>query len=402
MLLAPHEAERIVLETVPVLPAEDCPLAAAHGRVLRETLRADRDLPPFDRATMDGIALSFGAWTAGRRELIVEAVQAAGTIRRKLSAPDAACIEIMTGAPLPEGCDLVIPYEEIEIAGGVARLRDGATAAPGRAVHRRGSDALLGAELVATGTRLGAAEIGVAASIGRAVVRVAMRPRIAVVASGDELVEVETTPAPHQIRRSNDHALRALLLAAGAGGVDRFHLRDVETEIETTLRRLIAEYDWLVLTGGVSKGKFDFLPQVLERLKVGKRFHGLAQRPGKPGWYGLTPRHTPVFAFPGNPVATLACAVRYALPALRRATGQTEPAPRRVRLSAAVDGLPRLAQLVSARLHSTDDGGLGALPRPANTSGDFAGLAHSDGFVELPPSTESFPVGTVARFWSWP
>lgn len=401
MLCSIAEAEALVLANVPPLPAEDCPLAQAAGRVLREGIRADRDLPPFDRATLDGIALARAAWVGGVREFAVEGVQAAGTIRRKLAAPATGCIEVMTGAPLPEGCDTIVPYEEIEIANGVARLRGGAEVGPGRAVHTRGGDAAAGEVLVPAGARLGAAEIGIAASVGRATLRVAMRPRIAVVASGDELVEVETAPAPHQIRRSNDHALRALLLAAGAGAVERFHLRDVEAEIEATLRRLIAEFDWLVLTGGVSKGRFDFLPQVLERLRVAKKFHGVAQRPGKPFWFGVTPRHTPVFALPGNPVAALACAARYAAPALAQAVGVAPASPRTVRLAAAVPGLAKLAQFVPVRLRSDETAVLFAEPAPSNTSGDFAGLAGTDGFVELPAQAGAFAEGTVARFRAW-
>src|SRR5581483_3059005 len=211
---------------------EDCPLLQAPGRILREDLRADRDLPPFDRVTLDGFALRAAALGAGTRTFRIEAVQAAGMRAFALGAADDACIEIMAGAVLPAGADCVVPYE--------AARRDGATMtvseealqfAAGHAVHRRGSDHPAGDVIVRAGTRLTGREIAVAAACGYASVTVAQRPRIAVVSTGDELVEVDSPVAAHQIRRSNDHALRAALAGAGFPGAERLHFRDVRHEI---------------------------------------------------------------------------------------------------------------------------------------------------------------------------
>jgi molybdopterin molybdotransferase len=399
-MISVSDAARIVLESVPPLPVEDCPLAGAHGRVLREPVRADRDLPPFDRATLDGIAINHAAIARGTRVFRSEAVQAAGMIRKTLAHSD-TCMEIMTGAVLPVGCDTVVPVEDVVATEKSFEIRAGVEVVAGQGVHRQGSDARKGVKLVEAGTRLGSPAIAIAASVGMATLRTSQLPRVAVVATGDELVEVESRVADHQIRRSNDHAIRAALLAFGCPTVDRFHLRDVAHEVEKVLREVLVRYDWVVITGGVSKGKRDFLPDALAAVGVQRRIHGVAQRPGKPFWFGVTPKGMPVFALPGNPVSALTCLHRYVLPAMERAAGLQSPPVRRVALAKAVTFTPSLAWLLPVRLSSASDGRLLAEPDPSNTSGDFAGLVGTDGFVELPADQSEFPAGTVAPFRSW-
>jgi molybdopterin molybdotransferase len=402
-MLTPAEAEKLIQAVLSPAGTEDCPLAEAHGRVLRREIRADRDLPPFDRVTMDGYALRSVALAEGRRTFRVIGVQAAGMIPRKLGAQDDVCIEIMTGAARPEGADCVVPYEDVTRAGDqitvAADVAKRTTA--GSAIHRRGSDHEAADLIVPAGIRLGGREIAVAAACGCETIAVAVRPRVAVVATGDELVEPGMPVAPHQIRRSNDYGLRAALAAAGYPGVERFHLRDVREEIEHRLWHILAEFDVVLLTGGVSKGKFDYLPAVLECLQVKKVLHGIAQRPGKPMWFGVSARRTPVFAFPGNPAAAYTGLHRYVLPALARAAGATDTPVRRVPLAEAVTFRPPLAYFLPVRLEADAVGMIRARPDPLNTSGDFAGLVGTDGFVELPAGQEEFPAGYVADFRPW-
>lgn len=400
-MLTPSAAEKLLLDHLAPFPPEACPLTAAHGRVLRGELRADRDFPPFDRVTMDGYALRAAALAAGIREFRSGGVQAAGAPTCTLGAETGACVEVMTGAVLPEGADCVVPYEETSRADATGPVTIRGIFSVGQALHRRGSDHRAGDLIVPAGTRLTGREIAVAAAVGAASLMVSKLPRIAVVATGDELVETEAAVAPHQIRRSNDHALRAALLGAGYAHVERFHFRDDRAAIERGLAKLLAEFDVLLLTGGVSKGKFDFLPAELERQGVKKIFHGVAQRPGKPFWFGTGPRGTPVFALPGNPVSAYTCLHRYVLPALAHASGATPAAPRLVALAAPVTFRPALAYLLPVELSSGPRAELLATPDPANTSGDFAGLVGTDGFVELPAEQTEFPAGTVARFWPW-
>jgi molybdopterin molybdotransferase len=278
---------------------------------------------------------------------------------------------------------------------------DGASLRPGHAIHRRGSDHAAGTVVISAGTRLTGREIAVAASVGAATVTVSHLPKIALVVSGDELVEVASPVAPHQIRRSNDYALRAALMSAGYPRIERFHLRDSRHEIEHLLWHILAEYDVILLTGGISKGKFDFLPAALDLQGVRKVFQGVAQRPGKPFWFGVSSHHKPIFALPGNPVSAYTCLHRYVLPALAHASGQTPAPPRTVALAAPVRFAPPLAYLLPVRLSSGPRAELLATPDPSNTSGDFAGLLGTDGFIELPAGETDFPAGTLAPFYVW-
>ena len=401
-MLTPAEAEKLILENIAPLPREDCPLAAAHRRTLRADIRADRDLPPFHRVTMDGFALRAASISSGVTTFRVEAVQAAGMRAFKLGPAADACIEVMTGAVLPEGADCVMPYEETAREGAIVTFAGEASDySAGHAVHLRGSDHRADDVMVRSGTRLTGREIAVAAACGCGSLTVSQLPKIAVVATGDELVEVEAPVAPHQIRRSNDYALRAALMSAGYPNVARFHLRDVRHEIEHLLWHIVAEYDVVVISGGVSKGKFDYLPAELNRQGVRKIFHGVAQRPGKPFWFGISARKSPVFALPGNPVSAYTCLHRYVLPALRHAGGLT-PAPLRlVALAAPMVFKPKLACLLPVRLSVGPHAETLATPDPSNTSGDFAGLVGTDGFVELPADQTEFPTGTLAPFYPW-
>jgi molybdopterin molybdotransferase len=371
---------------------------------LRAEIRADRDLPPFDRVTMDGYALRARALAAGVRKFRVEATQAAGMRPFKLGAKDDACIEIMTGAVLPEGADCVVPYEETTREGKTPEITVSDIAAQfpsGNAIHRRGGDRGAGEVILTSGMRLSGREIAVAAACGCVSVTVSHVPRIAVIVTGDELVEIGSAVAPHQIRRSNDHALRAALMHAGYPRVDRFHFHDMPQEIEHMLWHILAEYDVVLIAGGVSKGKFDYLPSELEKQRVRKIFQGVAQRPGKPFWFGLSARQTPVFALPGNPVAAYVCLHRFVLPGLAHAAGAMWSEPRRVALASPVTFKPPLACMLPVRLSSGPRAELLASPEPTNTSGDFTGLVGTDGFVELPPEPAEFPAGFVAPFWPW-
>jgi molybdopterin molybdotransferase len=403
-MLTPAEAEKLILETIAPFHREDCSLELAHGRALRREIRADRDLPPFDRVTMDGYALRSSALAGGTRAFRIQGVQAAGMRPFKLQEAADTCVEIMTGAVLPEGADCVVPYEETNREGKEPLMTVTAAATAfsgGNAIHRRGSDHAAGDVIVPAGVRLTGREIAVAAACGGATLTVSQLPKIAVIATGDELVEVGAAVAAHQIRRSNDQALRAALIAAGYPRVERFHLRDVLSEIEHRLWHILAEFDVVLICGGVSKGKFDFLPAELERQGVKKILQGVAQRPGKPFWFGVSRRATPVFALPGNPVSAYTCLHRYVLPALARASGLEPLPPRSVALAAPVTFKPKLAYLLPVKLASGPNAELLARPESTNTSGDFAGLVGTDGFVELPAGQTDFAAGFIAPFRGW-
>ena len=403
MLVSPAEASATIAQHLPKMPIEDCGVEHAHGRILCAPIVADRPMPAFDRVTMDGYAVKAADWTTDPTiKLGVTGFQAAGMIAHTLSAP-ASAIEIATGAVLSEGADAIVPYEDVDRDGDQIRLRNGAPCVAGQNIHRCGSDCAAGKALVSSGIMLTGREIAVAASTGSARVQVSARPSIAVVATGDELIDVGTPQiAPHQIRKSNDYALRAALTQSSlAGHIERFHLRDHRTEIEASLRHILAKFDVVILTGGVSKGKKDHVPEVLAELGAIERLRGVAQRPGKPLWFGTTPRNTPIFALPGNPVSTYTCLHRYVMPALRQMSAADTGTPETVILANSFTFDRPLAFMLPVRVTSKSDGQLLAQPAKFNTSGDLGGLLNTDGFVELPADQTEFPAGHPATLWRW-
>jgi molybdopterin molybdotransferase len=399
-LLTPTEADALIGQHLQCLPIESLPLVQCAGGVLRENIYAERDQPPFDRVAMDGIALDSRAVAAGCRSLRVQATQAAGDPPLTLAAPD-ACIEVMTGAMLPLGCDSVVPVEVITSSGGEAALAAAVRVEPWQNVHRRGSDTRQGALLLSAGTRLHAPEVAIAAAAGMARIRISSQPMLVAISTGNELIEPGEPVLAHQVRRSNAYAIVSALREHGFQRVADDHVQDDAGELRERLRFHLETHDVLVLSGGVSMGRFDLVPQVLEELGVHAIFQGVAQRPGKPLWFGMAPTGAAVFALPGNPVSTLVCLARYVLPALLASLGQSPPAPERLALGAPVTVNPPLTYFMPVRIEQDDWGRPWAMPAPTNGSGDFTALAGTDGFVELPPGPNTYKKGFVTRLYRW-
>jgi molybdopterin molybdotransferase len=394
------EAEALILGHMPRFPARQEPLAACGGRVLAEDIHAERDQPPFDRVTMDGIAIAFRDWAAGHRSFAVVGTQSAGAEPLAVTSP-AECVEVMTGTPLPSGTDTVVPVERVQRTGTTAAIAADAAVNADQFVHRRASDRTVGSLVLRTGMKLRAPEIAVLAGAGHSTALVVDQPRVAVISTGDELVDAGKPIASHQIRSTNDRAVEASLLQHRLGHVTRARLRDDANALAVAIDRLDSELDVLVLSGGVSMGQFDFVPSVLTELGAKLVFHKVAQRPGRPMWFGVSARGKPIFALPGNPVSTLVCATRYLLPALRQASGLAQDPPVLVELTAPVEASPTLTLFTPARLSSSPRATLLAEPHTTNTSGDFVALAGTDGFVELAARRGFYPAGTVARFFRW-
>jgi len=291
--------------------------------------------------------------------------------------------------------------EEYEVEAGIVSLNDRASAEPYRNVQRRGSDSQPGVPMLRAGIRLGAAEIAVVASAGLARVSVSRQPSFMVVSTGDELVEPGQPIAEHQVRRSNAYALVAALREHGFGKVSDDHILDSEEMLQQRLALHLAENDALILSGGVSKGRFDFVPQVLKSLHVEEVFHQVAQRPGMPMWFGVGPEGQAVFGLPGNPVSTLICLIRYVVPAMSTAMGAQVAAPEPIGLAVPVTRGRPMASFVPISIQYDPDGARSALPRMPHGSGDFLALAGTHGFIELPPRTDAYPGGFVADLYRW-
>ncbi len=391
-------AEDIVLSAGMRLPAVSVPLEHAMGRVLREDLIADEDFPPFDRVMMDGIAIRMEDYDRGTRQFRIMGIQPAGCPRETAEGPD-QCLEVMTGSMLPEGTDTVIPYEQISIDQDkkTAVVREIKTK-KGKNVHPRGKDKKKGDVLVESGFRISGPEIGLAASVGKKELKVTKNPRVAIISTGDELVDIDVKPKPYQIRRSNVYAIRADLSGLGIGA-SIHHLADIKDHLNDALRSVLASHDVLMLSGGVSKGKFDFVPESLDKLGVEKLFYRVNQKPGKPFWFGKHPGGKVVFAFPGNPVSTFLCFHRYFVPWLWKTLGLRVKKEIRATLTEDFIFNSDRTYFLQVRTFYDSEGRLWAEPHMGTGSGDHANLNVSDGFLELPGGTYSFKKGETFRLY---
>ncbi len=386
----------LLLAEVGRMPVEKVALGHAAGRVLRQAVSADRELPPFDRVMMDGYALRAADWEAGVRTFPVTGLAAAGMPAVELAGAG-TCVQVMTGAPCPVGADWIVPVEEL-----VSNGAEGVTFTPdlraesGKFIHRRGSDVAAGTVVLEAGTLLGGREIGVAASVGAGLLEVSALPRISVIATGDELVAVDETPLPHQIRQSNAHALAAALARAGFPAANTGTVCDDEEVAIAAMAGWLAESDWLIVTGAVSKGVRDFVPVVLGELGCRKLFHGVSQRPGKPAGCWIGPQGQIVMALPGNPVSAITGLHAFVFPALAKAAGLAERPPRRV-VPEGRDGLDGMTLHLPVVIR--EDGR--AVPAPTGNSGDFIGLLAGDGFVTLPPRAGSSAAPAAVPYTPW-
>lgn len=375
-------------------PDEERPLNACVGAYLAEDLLADRDFPPFDRVTMDGISLSHKAFANGQREFSIEDIAPAGTPKKTLQNAE-NCIEVMTGAIMPENTDTVIRYEDLEIANGKAKILP-VLVNQGQNIHFKGIDRARGSIIVCKGKQLCSAEINIAAAVGKSTLRVKKMPKAVIISTGDELVDVHQTPELHQIRRSNIYGIQSTLKTWGVPA-DLRHLPDDKERMLGIISGLLKDYDLFIFTGGVSKGKFDYLPDVLETLQIEKHFHKIQQRPGKPFWFGTSKEGKKIFALPGNPVSSFVCVYVYLRFWLYKSLG-LDITPLYVSLKNDVSFKPNLVYFLEAKLESTPDGTLQADPLSGNGSGDFANLVETDGFLVLPQNKSEFKQGEVYLF----
>ncbi len=385
-MLSVVDAQRLVLEQCRPVPAEDAPLtAAALGRVLAEDVVGDLDLPPFDKALMDGYAVRSADLAGGPAVLAVIEEVVAGQVPGKPVGPGQAT-RIMTGAPLPAGADAVVPVEYTYLLAG-ERVQCNGAARPGDNVLPRGREVRKGDAVLRAGRVLRPQEFGMLATLGRTDALVVPPPRVAVLATGDELVEPALTPGPGQIRNSNAAMLLAQAARAGALphslGIARDHIDSLRPLVQEGLRSAHV----LVLSGGVSAGKLDLVPGVLAEVGVVPHFHKVHLKPGKPMFFGSSDGHAGrrlVFGLPGNPVSSLVCFELFIRPALLRLAGRLDdPARCRARLTADFPYRCDRPTYHPARLLA-DESGWCVEPVPWFGSADLRAFLEADALLVLP------------------
>jgi molybdopterin molybdotransferase len=394
------EAIRIIDNTVVKFPAVKVPIEKALGRVLRENIRADTDFPPFDRVMMDGIAIRMEDFEKGRRTFIIQGVQAAGAAQMRLKQGE-NCLEVMTGAVTPVDSNVVVPYEEVQIdnANGTATIQIDQLVR-GKNIHVKGTDKKEGDVLLEKGVVIDAPEMAVAASVGKTEILVTKNPRVAIISTGDELVDINTIPLPHQIRRSNVYALLAELKKFGIKS-DLYHFTDEKEKLKQQLNKVLNNHDVIVMSGGVSKGKFDFVPEALKELGVKEHFHRIQQKPGKPLWFGSTEDKKVVFAFPGNPVSTFLCFHKYFIPWFQKSIGNKKIYHHKAVLAEDVSIKTRLTYFLQVETYIEGNGQLVAIPKVGRGSGDHANLLVANAFLELPANTYRFKKGEIFNLISF-
>ncbi|MBC3541608.1 gephyrin-like molybdotransferase Glp [Rufibacter sediminis] len=387
-MISVAQALQLVLQHKISPQTEEVELLQSLGRTLAQDVTADRDFPPFHRVTMDGIAVRASDFVAGIRAFPIEEIHAAGSPQKTLHHPG-HCLEVMTGAVLPQGTDAVVPYEECTMHENVATVLAEKVRA-GQNIHPQGSDKKAGEVLLTSGVKITPAILGTLASVGYAQVPVFQLPSVAICSTGDELVEVQQQPLPHQIRRSNAYMLAGALQQENIQA-SLFHLPDEPAIMQKRLAKILEAHDVLLLSGGVSKGKFDFLPQVLEELGFTPVFHKIAQKPGKPMLFGTLPEQKVVFGLPGNPVSTFVCYQLFFRPWLHASLHQDHQ-PASAQLTQTLTFKPALTYHVPVKLHQ-DQGILKATPIPTTGSGDLTSILEADGLLSLPPEQENFAAG---------
>ncbi|PHI18897.1 molybdopterin molybdenumtransferase MoeA [Lewinellaceae bacterium SD302] len=385
------KARRLTLEQQFDWGKEKLPLEKCLGRALREDIMADRPQPPFNRVTMDGIAIDYSRYAQGQRFFSISGLHAAGDAPKALK-DSAKCLEIMTGAALPNGYTTVIRYEDLTAREGGFQLPEDVK--DNKNIHVAGSDLPMSEQpVIRSGTKITPGAIGALATFGYDRLKVSKLPRVAVVSTGNELVAVsKKNPAEHQIRRSNIYQL-ATLLAKEKIEVSLHHFEDDQKTLERGIQELIRQHHIVIFSGGVSKGKLDFLPEVFEKLGIRKLFHGVAQRPGKPLWVGRTDGCM-VFGLPGNPISSLACLLLYVGPFIRKNLGLQSPETRKISLGKSHRFVPDLDLALAVSLEvdgfGSDDA---AMPVESQGSGDALSLLRTDGFLLLPRGKKRYEAG---------
>lgn len=392
------DALRVVLETCRALPSEEVAVATGLGRILATPIHSLADLPPFDNSAMDGFALRGEDLVPAGTELAVEGEQAAGD---GISQAGSGAWEIMTGARLPDGLDRVIPVEQTERLT-KTRIRLQADVVRGQNVRAAGSDIRQGEIVLAAGTLLQPQQLMLLAALGIATATVVSRPRVAVICTGRELVDRPAQAlAPGQIRNSNGPFLAARLPLAGAEVVHVETVGDDADAFEAAMQRALkAGAKVIVTSGAVSMGRYDFVPQALERLGAKTLFHKVAIRPGKPLLFAQLPDGALLFGLPGNPIAVAVGLRFFVEPALRVMLGLAQELPRRIPLLKPYSKKPRLRFHLKSRLYLDTQGRLGVTVLEGQESYRIRPLSEANAWTVVPAEVDTLPAGALVDVYS--
>lgn len=398
-MISVSQADELLKDNLIDLLIYDCKIEDSIGKVLKEDIFADREQPPFDRVTMDGIAINYESIINEKKSFKIQGVQGAGQHPMQLQDSN-NCIEIMTGAVLAIGTNCVIKIEDIDIKDNIASIKENINLQMGMNIHTKGSDYSKDEILIKSGTIINSTHIAVFASIGKSLVKVSKSPKTAIVSTGDELIDLENKNIePYQIRMSNSYVLKSVFKRLDFKDIEVFHLKDDYETLKSEFEKILDSFDLIVITGGVSAGKFDFIPQIMSDLNVKNIFHKIAQRPGKPLWFGKRNDNKTVFALPGNPVSVMICMYRYLIPFLKKSSVLRNINQSQALISKDFLNNKPLNFFPSVKIKNID-GFLYADIINSNNSGDFFSISYTDGFIELEKDRE-YKKGDLVSYYSW-
>ncbi len=400
MTITAQEGLQIVLKHIRPAKPIRLPLADAVGLCLAEDVRADRDQPPADRSAMDGYAVRAADLRRVPCELrLVGEVAAGSAARPRVQA--GTCVSILTGANVPPGADTVVKIEETELDEQTVTFL--VRPSKGRNIRRRGEEATRGAVLLPAGTALTPADIGLCSSVGKSAPKVRLRPSVAVLCTGKEVLTATDRVGTHQLRDSNGPALVATLTALGCRKIRHWIVPDEPKVLTRRLRHATSRYDVTIITGGVSVGRYDYVPEAVDAIGARVRFHGVRMKPGKPQMYATLPGNKHIFGLPGNPLSVLVGCHEFVLPALRRLAGvapeRCQPALQAV-LTKPVKAKSGRAEYILGRLHY-DGTTLTVEPIACRGSGDLAAARDADGTLLRALDESELEAGHIVEFRPW-
>ena len=399
-MITPDEAVRIIFANVSPLATVRTPLGESYGSILAGDVFADRDLPPADRSAMDGYAVRADDIKTCPCELSVTGEIPAGS-PADMTVEAGCCVRIFTGAGIPDGADTVVMVEDTEESGGTVTFK---TSVPfGKNIRRQGEETKQGDRIVSAGTTLGAAQIGLCASVGIAEPEVYLKPRIAVFCTGEELRDASDSVRPHEIRNSNGPALCAALESWGFQASVHKVLPDNPDIIAAELKRAAVDHEVILVTGGVSVGKYDFVPGAVKVIGARIGFHKVAVKPGKPLLYATLHDNRHIFGLPGNPLSVMNGFCGFVLPALRRLSGVPEERSQLslyFPMSGTVASKSGRVRNVLARVLWNPDGPA-VSPLRSHGSADLSSGSFADGVIIVPVNAGEITPGTIVEFRPW-
>ena len=398
-MISSNQASKLIKNNLRQLKSRKINTMDSVGSILREDISAERNQPPFDRVTMDGIAINYSK-TKIQCFYPIQSTQFAGDKPTKLIKKN-QCIEIMTGSVLPDNTNCVIPIECVEIENQIAKIKDNYIAKKWQFIHKEGTDHKIGSVVLKKGHRITPIDIALILSCGREKVLVSDIPKIRILSTGSELIPTGKKILPHQIRITNGPSMITMLKEQCFNDCEHFHLLDDRDLQKRKIKKYLNESDVLILSGGISMGKADFVEKILKELDVKCIFYKVKQRPGKPMWFGLGPKKQLVFALPGNPVSAITCCRHYVIPALRSMCGKIEENNEYVQMHIKIISKTKFTHFLPVKLKNLKNETRQALPIQTNTSGDFTSLSGTHGYVELRGDQEEFKKGQNVIFHNW-